>query len=113
MAAILSRPRIVRVIQQPARERILFNRLIISDDAGHEPTDGVDDHERGEFPPGQYVIADRHFFGGHVLAHTVIDAFVSSAQHNDMFEQRKSPCIPLRKRLSLQARSLTSRRLGT
>ena len=45
----LRRSRVLRMIQQPRlRERVALVGLLLPDDAGHEPRDGLDHHESGD-----------------------------------------------------------------
>src|SRR5687768_10604867 len=55
----LRRPREVRIIEQPARERIARDRIFIADDPGNEPRNRIDNHKRRQLAAAQHVIADR------------------------------------------------------
>jgi hypothetical protein len=45
------RPRVVRMIEETVLERVVPERVLTPDDAGHEPRDGLQDDERGTSPP--------------------------------------------------------------
>ena len=46
MPVELRRPRVLRKVEQPARERVARDRLLVSHDARHQPGDRVHDHQR-------------------------------------------------------------------
>ena len=54
-----ARPRVLRVLEQPARERLLRRSRPSSMAPGQQAEHGVDDDERRQLAAGQHVVADR------------------------------------------------------
>ena len=55
----LRRPRVVRIVEQPARKRIAGDRIFVADDTRNQPRHRVDDDERRQFAAAEHVVADR------------------------------------------------------
>ena len=62
----LRRPRVLRKVEQPARERIARHRCLVADDARDQPRHRVDDHQRRQLAARQHVVADRDRLGRQV-----------------------------------------------
>src|SRR3990170_1410147 len=54
--SILRRPRVVRIIEQPARERIARDRIFVSDDPWNQSGNRIDDDERRQLAAAQHVV---------------------------------------------------------
>ena len=80
------RARVVRMVEHAGRERILRHRLLIPDDAGHQPHHRVDEHERGQLTARQHVVTNRNLVGHERVDHALVDPFVAPAQHDDVLE---------------------------
>src|SRR5829696_1888976 len=93
--ADLRRPRVLRMVQQPAAERILRDRLLVSHHTRYEPRHGVQ-HDKGrQFAAGQHIIADRQFLGD-PLAHPLVEPFVTAAQQHKVVEPAQPDGFGLR-----------------
>src|SRR5688500_6601534 len=92
LAAPHRRPGVVRVIEQPAAERIRRHRRRVPDYAGHEPHHRVEHDQRGQLAARQPVIADRQLVGHERGGDSFIDAFVPPADNRDAVQ----PADPLR-----------------
>ena len=57
----LLRPRVVRMFEQPVLKTLMVARELVAHDAGQQPHDGVEQHQRGRLAAGQDVVADRDF----------------------------------------------------
>src|SRR5437867_12472925 len=79
----LSRPRVLRKIEQPPAERILHYRLLVADHPRNEPRDRVQNHQRRQLAAAQDVVADRNLLGD-ARAHALVHPFVSTAKEHDM-----------------------------
>ena len=66
-------------------------RGLVAHDPGHEPGDGLDDHERGRLPPGQHVVADRELAVDQVVGDPLVDPFVAPAQQGEPALDAVSP----------------------
>ena len=86
----LRRARVVRVIEQPARKRVLFHRPDVADHARHQPADRVDHDQRRQLAAAQHVIANRQLVGRHRGSDPLVHPFVSAAEQHEM-RQRAHP----------------------
>src|SRR5450759_5190886 len=112
-AAELGWPRVVRVVEQPTRERIPLNRLLVTHGARQQPDDRVEHHQRRQLAAGEDVVADRYFLGRHLVADPLGHALVPAAEDHDMARATQSNRVRLGKRLSLRRREHDRRRLPT
>src|SRR5439155_20423559 len=96
-------PRELRKIEQSTAERVLSDRLLVADHAGNVARDGIEDNERRQLAAGQYVVANRDFFGDS-LAHAFVESFIAAAQQHKMLHRAE----PLSDRLR-QSRPLRRR----
>ena len=58
----------------------LLVRLLAPDHAGHEPRDGLDEHQGGQLPAREHVVADRDLLGGKAIDDTLVHTLVAPAQ---------------------------------
>src|SRR5579859_6593350 len=78
-APVLGRPCELRAARQVSTERVLHQRVRVSDDAGDQAPDRVDQHHRRDLAAAQHVVADRDLVRGQTRAHAIVDALVSAA----------------------------------
>ena len=79
----LRRPRVMRVVQQPARKRVLFHRPRVADDARHEPAHCVHDDQRGKFAAAQDVVPNRQLLGRYRRPDPLVHSLISAAEQHD------------------------------
>src|SRR5690349_21737625 len=97
----LRRPRVVRVVEKTPRKRITRDRVLVPNHSGNQPGDRIDDDKGRQFAPAQHVVADRQLLSGEILAHAIVDAFVSAAEHHDSIETGQAGCLNLSEAPSL------------
>src|SRR6185295_6491508 len=78
------RPAVVREIEQPGAEAVVFNRPRQLDHPGDLPRDRLDQHHRRQFPSRQDVVADRDLLVHHRLAHPLVDPLVTPAEQDQI-----------------------------
>src|SRR5258708_22616148 len=78
-ASVLGGPRELRAARELPAERVLRQRVGVSDHAGDQPADRVAEHHRRNLAPAQHVVADRDLVRGKARAHAVVDALVAAA----------------------------------
>src|SRR5579859_5133615 len=78
-APVLGGPRELRAACQVSTERVLRERVRVSDDAGDQAPDRIDQQHRRDLAAAQHVVADRDLVRGKTRAHTVVDALVAAA----------------------------------
>lgn len=93
---------VLRSFQQSVGKRLCFYRKVLPDDAWYQPSDGVDNDERGEFSAGDHKITY-----GVLMSSQRSDSFVKSfivpAKDCYVFFIRKSLCVCVNERLSLRS----------
>src|SRR5690606_7607930 len=89
-AAVLRRPRVLRVLQQPRPERLLLGGVLVAHHPRHEPRHGLDHHERRHLPAGEHVVADRQLVVDEVGVHPLVDALVAPAEQGERSEEHTS-----------------------
>src|SRR5438445_10209357 len=72
------RPRVMRVLQQLHSKRLVFRRLLRTQDAGDEPAHRVDQHHRRELAAGEDVVTDRDFAVDEVRTDPLVDALIAA-----------------------------------
>src|ERR1700674_3262183 len=72
-------PRVVRVLEQLLGKRLVFGRLLRTEDTGDEPAHGVDQHNGRELAAGEHVITDRDLPVDQVGTDPLVDALVAAA----------------------------------
>src|ERR1700682_2691725 len=73
------RPRVVGVLEEILGKRLVFGRLLRTEDTGNEPAHGVDQHHRRQLAAGEHVITDRDLPVHQVGADPLVDALVAAA----------------------------------
>ena len=94
-AAELARPRVLRIVEQFAFERLEFRRLGATEDAGDQPHRGFEHDHGGEFAAGQHEVAERDLLPGESLADAFVVAFVAAAQEQQPFSTAEFACFAL------------------
>src|SRR5215468_8535575 len=61
-------------------ERFIFRRGFVTESAGEQASDGVDDESGGEFAAGENEIADRDFFASEMFGDAFVHTFVATAE---------------------------------
>ena len=102
LAVVILGPRVVRTIKQSGRERVLLGGLRVVQHAGQSAHDRIDQHHGGEFPAGQYVIADRDFLVDFALNQAFVHTFVATAQQHDTRRCRQFAHSGIRQRPALR-----------
>ncbi len=64
----------------------MSGRSLVSQRAGEQPRDRVNDDCRSQFAAAQYVIADRNLLIGEVLGHALVHAFVAPTDQDNAIE---------------------------
>src|SRR4029450_9816712 len=106
------RPSVLRKIPQPTVGRVRGHRLLVADDARHEPGDGVEDYQRRQFPAGQHVIPNRQFFRDS-LPDPFGGPFVPAAHHDNVFVAAQPLRGLVRERPALRRRHDHRQRLSS
>lgn len=75
---------VVGVVEQVGREGILLGGLLVAQHAGDETHYGICDHEGGENSAGQDIIPDGNFIIDEVVGDALVDAFVVTAEKNEI-----------------------------
>lgn len=102
LSFVLTRPRVLRVLQKPAFEAIVGDGAFVSDHSGKKPRDDIGEYHRGKFATGQDVIADGDFFVDTKLDKALVDAFVVSADDDEIVKARQLLGLLLREKPSLR-----------
>src|SRR5687767_14608622 len=71
-AAEVFGPRVLRRLQQPARERLALGGALGPQHARQQPRHGVRHHQRGQLAAREHVVADRDGVVGEQLAHPLV-----------------------------------------
>ena len=103
--------RVVRAVEQAVLETVLIGRFRIVARAFLQTTDGIDDHRRRQFAARQHVIADGQFLVDFTFDETLVEAFVATADQDDLCACRQLPRLFLRQRRPLRAQINHFRRL--
>ena len=77
-------PRVLRVLEQPPRERIARGRVLVAQHAGQQPRHRVGHHQRGQLAAGQHVVADGQLLVHELLAHPLVHALVAAADEHQV-----------------------------
>ena len=81
-----ARTRILRIFQQPVRERFLLRRFGRPQHPRNEPRHAVCQHHRRQFAAGEDVVADADFLVNAGVQRTLVNALVVAAeQHEFLF----------------------------
>src|ERR1700682_554864 len=96
-------PREVRVLEQLLGKRLVFWRLLRTQDSGDEPTHRVDQHHGRELAAGEHVITDRDLAVDQVGAHALVDALVAATDQVEVGAARQLAYQSLGKPLTLWA----------
>src|SRR5437868_6497345 len=83
-AAKIGRARVLRRFEQSATERIIGGGLFVTENARREPDDRIDYDNGRDRAIGQDVIADRQFKIDQMFNHAMVDAFVMSADDDEV-----------------------------
>src|SRR5262249_40978846 len=75
-------PRVLRMLEEPARERVVLRRSLVAERAGKEPDDRVDDGQRPRLAPAQHVVPDRELLVDPV-GDALVDALVTPADEQE------------------------------
>jgi len=84
-----------------SRKGLFFGRPVVSEDAGDEANDRIDNDRRGEGSISQDIIADGDFLIDESFDDTVIDSFVMSTEEDEMFAAGQCRRLCLTKRNAL------------
>src|SRR5581483_9825130 len=79
------RPRVMRIVEQTLRERLRSRRRLAPQSPGNQSHNRINHHERRGLSTRQNIIADRNFVSNERLRHSLIDAFVTAANQNQLF----------------------------
>jgi hypothetical protein len=66
--------------------RLFEYRSLRTQNAGKQARNGVHDDHRRELPAGQHVVADRKLVVHEMLADSLVDSFIASAQQDQVFQ---------------------------
>ena len=84
-AAKLPRPGVLGAFHQAvgAGEGILTGTLFVTQNAGQQAGDRVDDHHRRHLAAGEHIVADGDLIGLECFADTVVEALVAATHEHD------------------------------
>ena len=80
----VSRPGILWSFEQSGTETIICGGLFVTENAGQQSDNGIDQHDRSDRSIGQHVIANRNLQINQMFDHAVIDAFIMPADDDEM-----------------------------
>jgi hypothetical protein len=63
-------------LEEAVEERVFLNRVVITEDTWEQPPNHIEEHQGGEFPPREDIIANR-YLGVHIRLHPRIYTAVS------------------------------------
>ena len=81
----LGRAGVLRRFEQAGAETVIGRRLLVPENAGKQPNDGIDEDDGGNRTICEDVIADRNLGVDKVLDDAMVDPFVMSANYDEMF----------------------------
>src|SRR6266571_6675072 len=87
--AVLGRSGELRPAGCARGKAVLRQRARIADHARHQPRHRVDQYHRGDLATAENVIADRDLAARQGGAHTIVDALVPAADHDQFWLCRK------------------------
>src|SRR5262249_10206734 len=99
--ADLCRSRVMRVVEQTPRERILRDGPLVAHDSRDEAADGVYHEHCRKLAAAHHEIAQRQFFAAHEHRNPFIHPLISAAEQHDMREPTQPEGIGLRKPTAL------------
>ena len=88
-AAEFRRARVLRTFEQPAGEAIVGRGLLVTEYAGEQPNDRIDEDDRSDRAIGEDVISDRNLRVDQLLDNAVVHSFVMPADDDKMFLRRE------------------------
>src|SRR5688500_4739350 len=77
-------PRVLGVLEESPRERVVLRRRRVAEDARQEARHRVGHHEGGGLAARQHVVADRELLVHQVLAHPLVHPLVAAADEHQM-----------------------------
>ena len=80
--------RVLRELQQSAGKAVVGRAVFVAEHAGDQPHHSIRDDRSGERAVGEDVIADADFLIDEVVDDALIDAFVMTAEENEMRKAR-------------------------
>jgi hypothetical protein len=78
------RPRVVRIVEESGRKRILNGAPGISEDAWNKANDRVREDQRGKRAICEDIVADGDFLVDEMIPHTLVHAFIVTANEDQM-----------------------------
>ena len=100
---VVSRTRIDGGRHQPVLERVGEGRGLVAQGTRDEAHQAVDQDGGTEFPSGEDIVADAYLFGNQMFADTFVDAFVVTAEDDDVLLHRELVAQRLVEHLAVRA----------
>src|SRR5215831_16188437 len=83
--------RVLRVLEQAPRERVVRGGGLLAERAGHESRHRLGDHEGGQLAAAEHVVADRQLLIHEMLAHALVHTLVAAAHQDQVRPARQLP----------------------
>lgn len=95
----IRRPRVLREAYQASRERVPANTVGLTQGSWEPTTDGLNGHESGQLSSGQDVIAYGNLLEFPGRQHSLVDALIAAAEHDQaLFDRQISNSVLIENR---------------